>query len=67
MRRLPIYRRGTDSEVRASERSPFWQGMGHSLLYQYRHRHETVVSKTRQGARLPLALDRWMDWPNLIR
>jgi hypothetical protein len=30
MRRLRIYRRGTDSEVRASERSPLWQGMGHS-------------------------------------
>jgi hypothetical protein len=30
MRRLPIYRRGTESGVRASERSPLWQGMGHS-------------------------------------
>jgi hypothetical protein len=31
MRRLPIYRRGTDFEVRDSERSPLWQGMGRSL------------------------------------
>jgi hypothetical protein len=31
MRRLRIYRCGPDSEVRASERSPLWQGMGHLL------------------------------------
>jgi hypothetical protein len=30
MRRLHIYRRGTDSEVGASERSSLWQGMGYS-------------------------------------
>ena len=43
MRRLPIYRRGTDSEVRVSERSPLWQGMGHLLRRHSRNRTAVLI------------------------